>query len=87
MTADRVIAYSRSRMLYSKGRDERGTMVSEARRRAMRRYTAKMVSYIVRMRPDKDADIIAHLGGITNKTAYIRALIRADIGAKKKAEE
>lgn len=52
----------------------------------MRRYTAKMVSYIVRMRPDKDADIIAHLGGITNKTAYIRALIRADIRVKKKAE-
>lgn len=53
-------------------------MVSEAGKRAMRRYARKTVQVIIRLRKDADADIIARLNSVPNKTEYIRELIRKD---------
>lgn len=55
-------------------------MVTEAGKRAMRRYARKTVQFIVRLRKDADADIIARLNSVPNKTEYIRGLIRNDLG-------
>lgn len=54
-------------------------MVSEAGKRAMRRYARKTMQVIVRLRKDADADIIARLSSVPNKTEYIRWLVRRDI--------
>ena len=54
-------------------------MVSEAGKRAMRRYARKTVQFIVRLRKDADADVIARLESAPNKTEYIRRLVRRDI--------
>lgn len=54
-------------------------MVSEAGKRAMRRYARKTVQVIFRLRKDADADIIARLSSVPNKTEYIRELILKDV--------
>lgn len=54
-------------------------MVSEAGKRAMRRYARKTVQFIVRLRKDADADVIARLESVPNKTEYVRRLVRKDI--------
>ena len=54
-------------------------MVTEAGKRAMRRYARKTVQVIFRLRKDADADIIARLSSVPNKTEYIRNLIQEDI--------
>lgn len=54
-------------------------MVTEAGKRAMRRYARKTVQVIFRLRKDADADIIARLSSVPNKTEYIRELILKDV--------
>ena len=56
-----------------------GHMVTEARRRTKAKYDAKTVQYIFRLRLEGDADIIAKLRSMPNKTEYLRRLVRADI--------
>lgn len=54
-------------------------MVTEAGKRAMRRYARKTVQVIFRLRKDADADIIARLSSVPNRTEYIRELVRRDV--------
>lgn len=54
-------------------------MVTEAGKRAMRRYARKTVQVIFRLRKDADADVIAMLQSVPNKTEYIRQLVRRDV--------
>ena len=54
-------------------------MVSEAQKAAKRRYDLKTQQYVFRLRLDGDADIIARLNSIQNKTEYLRRLVREDM--------
>lgn len=54
-------------------------MTNDAAKRAMRRYAKKTKQFIIRLRRDTDADVIAALQGVPNKTEYIRELIRKDV--------
>lgn len=54
-------------------------MTSESTRRALRRYAKKTMQVIVRLRKDADADVIAMLQSVPNKTEYIRELVRRDV--------
>ena len=54
-------------------------MVSEAQRMAKRKYDLKTVQFIFRLRLDADADVIARLNDVPNKTAYLRRLVRDDL--------
>lgn len=53
--------------------------VSKAKRAAFKRYAAKTAQYMFRLRLDQDADVIARLDEVDNKTDYIRQLIRKDM--------
>lgn len=53
--------------------------VSDAQKRAKAKYDMKTVQYVFRLRLDGDADVIARLRSIPNKTEYLRRLIRADM--------
>ena len=57
--------------------------VSESQKRAKARYDRKTVQYVFRLRLDGDADVIARLKSIPNKTEYLRRLVRADVNAEK----
>lgn len=61
---------------YTEGR---GRMVSEAQKRALRRYEQKMEQFVVKFRKDTDADVIARLKAVENRTGYIRELILKDV--------
>lgn len=54
-------------------------MSSEAQREAVRRYTKKTAQFVIRLRKDKDADVIERLMSQDNRIGYIRRLIRQDI--------
>lgn len=54
-------------------------MTSESTRRAIRRYAKKTKQYIIRLRKDTDADVIAMLDSVENRTGYIRQLVRRDV--------
>lgn len=54
-------------------------MVTEAQKRAKRRYDRKTVQYVFRFRMGADADIIEKLRSTPAKTDYIRKLIREDM--------
>lgn len=54
-------------------------MTSESTRRALRRYAKKTKQYIIRLRKDTDADVIAMLDSVENRTEYIRQLVRRDV--------
>lgn len=54
-------------------------MTSESTRRALRRYAKKTKQYIIRLRKDTDADVIAMLDSVENRTGYIRQLVRRDV--------
>lgn len=54
-------------------------MVSEAQKRALRRYEKKMEQFVVKFRKDTDADVIARLRAVDNRTGYIRRLVLKDI--------
>lgn len=58
--------------------------VSEAQKRAKRKYDVKTTQYVFRFRNEADAEIIAKLKSVPLKTAYIRQLIKADIDADNK---
>lgn len=55
-------------------------MLTEAQKRATKRYYAKLRQYIVRFKKDSDADVIERIDSQQNKTDYIRNLVRQDIG-------
>lgn len=57
--------------------------VSESQKRAKARYDAKTVQYVFRLRLESDADVIARLRSIPNKTEYLRKLVRADMSSEK----
>lgn len=54
-------------------------MVSEAQKRALRRYEQKTKQFVVKFRKDADADVIARLNAVENRTGYIRRLVLKDI--------
>lgn len=54
-------------------------MVSEAQKRALKRYEQKMEQFVVKFRKDADADVIARLKAVENRTGYIRQLVMSDI--------
>lgn len=56
-------------------------MVSDSRRRAKAKYDAKTVQYVFRLRIDGDADVIARLNDMPNKTEYLRRLVRRDMNS------
>ena len=57
-------------------------MVSEAQKRAKRRYDKKTVQYVLRFRMERDADVIERIGSAPNKTEYVRELVRKDIAGE-----
>ena len=54
---------------------------SEAQLAATARYQRKTRQVMIRLNPDTDADVIAHLEvrGASSMSSYIKALIRADM--------
>lgn len=54
-------------------------MVSEAQKAAKRKYDLKTQQYAFRLRLDGDADVIARLNNVQNKTEYLRRLVREDM--------
>lgn len=58
-------------------------MVTESQKRAKERYDRKTVQYVFRFRLEHDADVIQRLRSVSNKTDYIRNLIRIDIAKGK----
>lgn len=54
-------------------------MVSEAGKKAMRRYHDKLRKYIISCKKREDADVIERLDSMPNMTAYIKELVRRDI--------
>lgn len=54
-------------------------MVSEAQKRALKRYEQKMEQFVIKFRKDADADVIARLKAVENRTGYIRRLVLKDI--------
>lgn len=52
---------------------------SESLRQSQRKYQHGLKTYIIRLRPEKDGDVIARLEQVVNKTEYVRKLIRRDI--------
>lgn len=54
-------------------------MVSDAQKRALKRYEQKMEQFVVKFRKDTDADVIARLKAVENRTGYIRRLVIKDI--------
>lgn len=61
--------------------------VTESQRRAKARYDAKTVQYVFRLRLESDADVIARLRSIPNKTEYLRRLVRADMKESNSAKQ
>ena len=57
--------------------------VSEAQKRAKRRYDEKTKGLVLSLRLNQDRDVIQRLDEVPNKTEYIRSLVRADINKKK----
>lgn len=58
-------------------------MATEAQRRAKQRYDAKTVQYVFRLRMDGDSDVIDRLKSVSNKTDYLRRLVRQDIDSNR----
>ena len=54
-------------------------MTSEKKLASNARYHDKTIQVKIRLIKGKDDDLIAHLGGMENKTEYVKALIRADM--------
>ena len=54
-------------------------MVTEAQKRAKKRYDAKTTQLVLRLRNGADADVIERLQSVPEKTEYVRSLIRRDI--------
>ncbi len=54
-------------------------MVSEAQKRAKRRYDKKTKELVLRFRLNQDGDVIQRLDEVPNKTEYVRSLVRRDI--------
>lgn len=54
-------------------------MATEAQKRAQAKYNMKTRTFIMRLRLDRDFDIIKKLLSEKNMTAYMRNLIRHDI--------
>ena len=57
-------------------------MVSEAQKRAQKRYSEKMVQFVIKLRKDVDAEIIERLEAAGNRTEYIRRLVLKDAHGK-----
>lgn len=59
-------------------------MVTEAQKRAAKKYhKEKLVQRVVRFSP-READLLAHLDAQPNKAGYIKGLIREDMERSKK---
>ena len=54
-------------------------MVSEAQKRAKKRYDMKTRELVLRFRLNQDRDVIQRLDEVPNKTEYVRSLVRQDI--------
>lgn len=55
-------------------------MVSEAQKRAKKRYdTLRTTQIVMRLRVNQDADVIEKLRSVPSKVEYIRSLVRRDI--------
>lgn len=67
-------------------------MRTEARKLSQKRYQQKGVvqerlrSYNLRLHVVHDADVIAKLDSVENRSGYIKALIRADIAKKMRTQ-
>ena len=55
-------------------------MLTEAQKRAMRKYDAKTTQLCIRFIRGADDDIIERLRSVPCKADYIRRLVRSDIG-------
>lgn len=53
--------------------------VSEAQKRAKKRYDKKTKELVLRFRLNQDGDVIQRLDEVPNKTEFIRELVRRDI--------
>ena len=59
---------------------EGSQMVSEAQKRAKKRYDRlRTKQYVMRLRIGADADVIRKLDSVPSKTEFIRELVRRDI--------
>ena len=54
-------------------------MVTESQKRAKKRYDMKTRELVLRFRLNQDRDVIQRLDEVSNKTEYVRSLVRQDI--------
>lgn len=59
-------------------------MVKDSQKEAIKRYTAKCKQFCLRLRKDKDADLICWLDSQSSASESIKRLIRQDIAKKSK---
>lgn len=62
-------------------------MVTDAQKRAMRRYGETTKQYVFRFRKIGDAAVIKKLEESSNKTGYVRELIAKDISDEQEGRE
>lgn len=55
-------------------------MLSEAKKRADKKYASKLKNTTIKLNPDIDMAVIEKLDSVPNKTDYIRQLILRDLG-------
>ena len=58
-------------------------MLTEAQKRARKKYQSKVVRYVIELYPT-DTDLIEHINKQPVKQSYIKDLIRADMEKQKK---
>jgi len=56
--------------------------LSEAQKKARKRYDAKTKQYVFRLRRGADADVIDRLDSVPEKTNYVRELVRRDVAGE-----
>lgn len=61
-------------------------MATPAQKKASKKYEDKCRMFCLRLRKDKDADVIAWLGLQNSANERIKTLIRQDITRRKKVE-
>lgn len=54
-------------------------MVRECQKRAKERWDKKTTTFFFRLRNEEDADIIERLKSVSQRTDYLRELVRKDV--------
>lgn len=54
--------------------------MEDSQKKAFGRYYKKLRTYIIRCNKDTEADIIGKLDAVENRSAYIKNLVREDMG-------